>query len=112
MVQQCWMGFGATAISLFICRVVNGNDLSILFHVFDDWHSTVTLLAFVVSGFSQGLLVKWLGAIAKALCTPIVLGLCYMFAVSTGSALLNLTTALLWTLSTTCVLSFVVSRAK
>jgi hypothetical protein len=111
MVQQCWMGFGATASSLFICMVVNGNPFSTLLHVFEDWHSVVPLLAFVVSGFSQGLLVKRLGAIAKAMCTPIILGICYMFAVSTGSALLNVTTAMMWAVNITCVLTFAVSKA-
>jgi len=109
--QQCWMGCGAMAISFFTLRVVQGQPSSYLFKGFDDWRVIVFLLMFVANGMSAGLMVKRLGATAKALCVPFYLGLCYVYAVQTGSAALTVQVVAFWLTTTACILLYAVTKA-
>lgn len=111
LLQQCWMGCAAMAISFFTMRVVQGQPSSYLFRGFDDWRVIVFLLMFVANGMSAGLMVKRLGATAKALCVPFYLGLCYVYAVQTGSAALTVQVVAAWLTTTACILLYAVTKA-
>lgn len=111
MMQQCWMGCGAMLMSLFTLRCLYGLPLSHLLVGFGDWRVLVLLGTYITTGLMTGLIVKHLGAVAKALCVPIYLGGCYCYAVCSGSAALTLQALAAWAASTACVLTFAVSKA-
>lgn len=111
MMQQCWMGMGAMAMSFFALRVLHHLPTSALFTGFDDWRVLVLLAMYTINGLCTGLMIKQLGAVAKALCVPIYLGGCYAYAVKTGSAGFTLQVLLAWGASTACILLFAVSKA-
>lgn len=111
LMQQCWMGVGAMVTSLFTLRVLQGVPFSHLTTGFGDWRVIVLLTMYVASGMTTGLVVKQLGAVAKALCVPIFLGFCYAYAVKTGTAALTPEVVVAWSASTACVLLFAVSKA-
>jgi len=111
LIQQCWMGIGALCISFFALRVLHGLPTSALLTGFDNWRVLVLLGMYVANGLTTGLMVKRLGAVAKALCVPIYLGGCYFYAVQTGSATLTLQVILAWSVSTACILLFAVTKA-
>jgi len=110
LLQQCWMGVGAMATSLFTLRCVHRLPTAKLFEGFGDWRVLVLLVMYVASGLSAGLMVKRLGAVAKALCVPIYLGGCYAYAVHTGSAALSIQVVLAWVVSTACILLYAVTK--
>jgi len=111
MMQQCWMGCGAMLMSIFTLRFLYGLPYSHLLVGFGDWRVLVLLIMYVATGLMTGLVVKRLGAVAKALCVPIYLGGCYAYAVRSGSAALTLQVVVAWVASTSCVLIFAVSKA-
>merc|ERR1711879_497411 len=76
-VQQVWMGVGAVGTSLFVLRVIHNMPLSALIKGLEHWRVWVLLTMYTSNGLLTGLIVKRLGAINKALCVPIYLGLCY-----------------------------------
>lgn len=111
MVQQCWMGCGALVMSFFTLRCLYGLPASYLAVGFNDWRVLVLLVMYVATGLMTGLIVKRLGAVTKALCVPIYLGGCYLYAVRTGTAALSFEVVVAWTASTTCVLLFAITKA-
>jgi len=111
MMQQCWMGCGAMLMSFFTLRCIYGLPASYLVEGFGDWRVLVLVGMYVATGMTTGLIVKQLGAVAKALCVPVYLGGCYAYAVRSGSAMLTLPVILAWSASTVCVLLFAVSKA-
>merc|ERR1712187_384326 len=91
-------------------RFVHGLPLSGLLEGFEDWRVLVLLTSFVANGLCAGLVVKHLGAVAKALCVPIYLGGCYAYAVHTGSAVLTGRVLAAWLASVACILFFAFTK--
>jgi len=112
LVQQVWMGLGAMTMSLFSMKFLHGQSLTSLVHGFDDWRVLVLLVMYTATGLTTGLMVKRLGAVAKALCVPVYLGGCYAYAVYRGSAALTFQVVAAWAASTFCILMFAVTKAK
>jgi len=112
MMQQCWMGVGAVITSFAMIMCFYGDPMSFLTIGFDDWTVWVLVTSYVVTGMATGLVVKRLGALAKALCVPIYLGFCHGYAVHSGSAVLTLPVLASWCLSTLCVLWFAATKAQ
>lgn len=112
MTQQCWMGCAAMAMSFFTLRCLHGLPTSHLVKGFNDWRVMVFLVTYIAGGLATGLMVKRLGAVAKALCVPIYLGGCYIYAVRTGSAVLTAQVVGAWAASTACILVFAVTKAS
>lgn len=111
MMQLCLMGLGAILMSLLTLQCSQGSFWLHLADGFDDWRVSVLLAVYILNGVSTGLVVKRLGAVAKALCVPVYLGGCYLYAVLSGSAVLTLPVVLAWTTSTACVLVFAMTKA-
>mmetsp|Transcript_45547 Transcript_45547/g.114768 ORF Transcript_45547/g.114768 Transcript_45547/m.114768 type:complete len:408 (+) Transcript_45547:95-1318(+) len=111
MLQQSWMGLGALTTTFAAWRYSHGLPISRLLDGFDDWRALLLLATYTLNGLLTGLMVKRLGAVAKALCVPIHLGSCYIYAVSTGTATLELQALLFWLLSTALVVVFGLSKA-
>mmetsp|Transcript_109760 Transcript_109760/g.321328 ORF Transcript_109760/g.321328 Transcript_109760/m.321328 type:complete len:400 (+) Transcript_109760:163-1362(+) len=111
LLQQCWMGCGAMATSLVALRCVYGMPISALWQGFGDWRVLLLLVMYVANGLAAGLMVKCLGAVAKALCVPIYLGFCYAYAVQSGSAVLTLQVIATWVVSTLCILLYAMTSA-
>lgn len=109
LVQQSWMGCGAMLMCLLTMKW-NRLPLSVLTQGFDNWRVLILLSTYVANGLAAGLMVKRLGAVAKALCVPIYLGGCYAYAVRTGSACLSVSALLAWFASTVCILLYAVQQ--
>jgi len=112
MQQQCWLACGGLLTSFSVFRFGYGLRTAELFVGFDDWRVCVVLAFYVTYGLSAGLMVKRLGALVKALCVPVTLGGCYLYAVSVGSAALVAQKVLAWTTSTTCIAAYAISKAS
>lgn len=108
MVQQCWMATGACATSLISLHFMYGAAIPELTRGFDDWRVWVLLAMYVVNGLATGLMVKWLGALPKALCSPLYLGGCYAYAVLSGSATISVGAVASWMSSTAMILAYAV----
>jgi len=113
MLQQCWMGVGALVTSLAANLVLHGETPSWkLLRGFDDWRVVVLLIFYVANGLTAGLMVKRLGALAKALCLPIYLGGCYGYAVLSGSAPLSFGALASWALCTALIVAYVLTKVS
>jgi len=112
MQQQCWMACGALLTSFIVFRFGYGLRTTELLVGFDNWKVCVVLGFYVTYGLSAGLMVKRLGALVKALCVPVTLGGCYLYAVSAGTAALVAHKVLAWTTSTTLIAMYVISKAR
>jgi len=110
LLQQSWMSCGAMAMSIFTLKFVHRLPFSALLDGFGNWQVLVLLFSYVASGLTAALMVKKLGAVAKALCVPIYLGGCYAYAVYTGSAVLTAQAVTAWFASTACILLYAVSK--
>eukprot|EP00931_Biecheleriopsis_adriatica_P118233 TRINITY_DN93680_c0_g1_i1.p1 TRINITY_DN93680_c0_g1~~TRINITY_DN93680_c0_g1_i1.p1 ORF type:complete len:367 (-),score=58.80 TRINITY_DN93680_c0_g1_i1:94-1194(-) len=108
--QQCWMGCGALSTSLAANWLLHRELPSQLLRGFDDWRVMMLLAFYVANGLTAGLMVKRLGALAKALCVPIYLGGCYAYAVLFGSATIAAGAVGAWALSTTLIVAFVLTK--
>eukprot|EP00930_Biecheleria_cincta_P038678 TRINITY_DN26565_c0_g1_i1.p1 TRINITY_DN26565_c0_g1~~TRINITY_DN26565_c0_g1_i1.p1 ORF type:complete len:428 (+),score=28.18 TRINITY_DN26565_c0_g1_i1:53-1336(+) len=111
MLQQFWMACGACTTSLVALKLLHGFRLSQLVRGFDDWRVLLMLTMYTAYGLTTGLMVKRLGALAKALCLPVYLGGCYAYAVLSGSTVLSTTVVLAWTTSASLLCAFTVSKA-
>jgi len=108
--QQFWMGCGAMCTSLLDLRLAHGLPIASLLEGFDNWRALLLLASFTASGLCGGLVVKHLGAVAKALCVPVYLGGCYIYAVQTGSAVFTVRALACWLTSVACILAFAFSK--
>merc|ERR1719343_1678917 len=106
------MGCGAMTMSYFTLRVIYGLPSSYLFVGFGDARVKFLLVMYVATILMTCLVVKKLGAVAKALFVPVYIGGCYMYAVQTGSAALTPQAVASWIASTLCVLLFAVTKAS
>lgn len=111
MLQQFWMACGACTTSLVALRLLHGFQLSQLVRGFDDWRVLLLLAMYTCYGLTTGLMVKRLGALAKALCLPVYLGGCYAYAVLSGSTVLSTTVVLAWATSSSLLCVFTVTKA-
>eukprot|EP00930_Biecheleria_cincta_P082700 TRINITY_DN72371_c0_g1_i1.p1 TRINITY_DN72371_c0_g1~~TRINITY_DN72371_c0_g1_i1.p1 ORF type:complete len:355 (-),score=43.39 TRINITY_DN72371_c0_g1_i1:83-1147(-) len=111
MLQQCWMGCGALSTSFAANIVLHGEVPSAkLLQGFNDWRVVTLLLFYVANGMTAGLMVKRLGALAKALCVPIYLGGCYAYAVCSGSASLATGAVAAWAFSMSLIVIYVLTK--
>lgn len=111
MLQQFWMACGACTTSLVAQRLLYGFQLSQLVRGFDDWRVLLLLTMYTAYGLTTGLMVKRLGALAKALCLPVYLGGCYAYAVLSGSTVLSASAVLAWATSASLLCAFTVTKA-
>jgi hypothetical protein len=110
LLQQFWMGCGAMVASLLALRLGHGLPVARLLEGFDDWRVLVLLASFTGSGLCAGLVVKHLGAVAKALCVPVYLGACYLYAVHMESAVFSVRALAAWLATVACILGFAFSK--
>jgi len=111
MLQQCWMATGALLTSFITFHFVQNQPLMYLWQGFDNWRVIVLLLTYVCNGLTAGLMVKHLGALSKALCLPVYLGGCYLYAALSGTVVLSVPAVVAWVVSTLLILAFAVSKA-
>jgi len=111
LAQQVWMAIGALVTSLFVLHWVHNLPVSSLLEGFDDWGVWVLVLAYTANGLATGMVIKQLGAIIRALCTPVYLGICYAYAVSTGSAILTFQVVAPWLLCIMSILGYIMTKA-
>lgn len=111
MLQQSWMGCGALATSFVALRLLYGLPAKGLVRGFCDWRVIVLLAFYVAHGLSAGLMVKRLGALARALCVPVTLGGCYAYAVLSGGAALAVGVVAAWAASAALICAFAVAKA-
>lgn len=113
MLQQCWMGCGALSTSVAANLFLHGQVPSAkLLQGFDDWRVVTLLLFYVANGMTAGLMVKRLGALAKALCVPIYLGGCYAYAVFSGSASPAVGAVAAWAFSMSLIVAYVLTKVS
>eukprot|EP00929_Paragymnodinium_shiwhaense_P074899 TRINITY_DN3830_c0_g1_i2.p1 TRINITY_DN3830_c0_g1~~TRINITY_DN3830_c0_g1_i2.p1 ORF type:complete len:357 (-),score=47.64 TRINITY_DN3830_c0_g1_i2:13-1083(-) len=116
MMQQVWMSGGALLVGYAALRLrgreggPGSSALSQLVDGFDDVRVLLLLGLFVCHGLMAGLLVKKLGALTKALCTPFVLGGCYTFAVCFGSAPLAAEPLAAWLVCALLIVAYMTTR--
>lgn len=111
MLQQFWMACGACTTSLIAMKLLHGLRLAQLVRGFDDWRVLLLLSMYTAYGLTTGLMVKRLGALAKALCLPVYLGGCYAYAVLSGTTVLSTTVVLAWLTSTLLLCAFTLTKA-
>jgi len=110
LLQQFWMGCGAMVVSLLTLRFGHGLPIASVLEGFEDWRVLVLLATFTGSGMCAGLVVKHLGAVAKALCVPVYLGGCYLYAVHMESAAFTVRALAAWLASVAGILAFAFSK--
>lgn len=111
LLQQCWMGCGALATTFTTWRCIHGLPMSRLLDGFDDWRVLLVLGIYTCNGLMSGLMVKRVGAAAKALCVPIHLGCCYLYAVYSGTASMQMEAIAAWLTSTALVVALGLLKA-